>query len=256
MNIFARAAFSAVLRKLETLYKLSGEELNALATVPTQVAECRSEQVLVREGDRPWRCCSILEGFACSFKSLRNGQRQITAFHIPGDMPDLQSLHHKVADTGIAAITSCTVAFIEHEVVRDLCARYPCLANSFWRETLNDASIHREWVTNIGQRDASSRIAHLACEFLTRMQAAGLAENHTCRFPITQAELADATGMSSVHVNRSLQHLRASGLISLKGEQLSALDWPALKNFAGFDPSYLHLDESEQQIGPVPSGCR
>ncbi len=245
MNIVARGVFNPVLCKLGTLYHPSAEELDALASAPTKIAEFRSEQTLIHEGERPSRCFALMEGFACTFKSTRNGQRQITAFHIPGDIPDLQSLHHKVADTGIATITACKVAFVQHEVVHDLCARYPRLASIFWRETLTEASVFREWVTNIGQRDASSRIAHLACEFLMRMRAAGLAEDHSCRFPVTQVELAEATGMSAVHVNRSLQDLRARGLISLKGEQLAALDWPALKALAEFDPTYLHLDEGE-----------
>ena len=245
MNLDACGILNPVIRKLEKTCRLSDKEADALASPTFQLADCPPEQVLLCEGDRPSRCFALLEGFACTFKSTRDGRRQIVAFHFPGDFPDLQNVHQKVADTGIATLTSCKVAFIQHEVIRGLCENHPRIAIAFWRETLTQAAICREWMTNIGQRNAPVRIAHLLCEALVRMQTAGLAEGHTCRFPITQVEIADATGMSSVHVNRSLQDLRGRGWISLKGEQLMALDWPALRAFAEFDPTYLHLEQVE-----------
>jgi CRP-like cAMP-binding protein len=129
-----------------------------------------------------------------------------------------------------------------------LCERNPRIAAAFWRDTLIDAAGFREWVTNIGQRCGPSRIAHLLCEFLVRMRAVGLADGHTCPMPMTQGQLAEATGLSAVHVNRSIQQLRSSRLISLSEQTLKVLDWPGLKKTADFDPLYLHLKEASSAV--------
>jgi CRP-like cAMP-binding protein len=137
------------------------------------------------------------------------------------------------------------VGFITHEDLRDICNRYPRIASAFWRETLIDASIFREWVLNVGQREAYNRMAHVLCELLTRLRAVDLVEDHTCDLPITQGEFADALGVTNVHVNRVLQQMRADELIELKGEQLKILDWDKLKQVGEFDPTYLHLENDQ-----------
>jgi CRP-like cAMP-binding protein len=173
------------------------------------------------------------------------GKRQIVSFNLPGDIPDLQSLHLKVLDNSISTISQCRVGFITHEVLHDICNHYPRLAAAFWRETLIDASIFREWVLNVGRREAYQRMAHLLCELLTRLRAVDLVEDHVCDLPITQSEFADALGVTTVHVNRVLQQMRADGLIETKGTQLKVPDWEKLKQVGEFDPTYLHL-ESDQ----------
>jgi CRP-like cAMP-binding protein len=169
------------------------------------------------------------------------GKRQIVSFAIAGDIPDLQSLHLKVLDNSISTISQCRVGFITHEDLRGICTRYPRLAAAFWRETLIDASIFREWVMNVGRRDGSNRMAHLLCELLVRLRAVDLVEDHVCDLPITQGEFADALGFTNVHVNRVLQQMRAEGLIETKGTQLKVPDWDRLKQVGEFDPTYLHL---------------
>jgi CRP-like cAMP-binding protein len=235
-----------IIRKLESIFQLSEEERAAIADLPMQVAEIRSNQDIVREGDRPSRCFALLEGFTCTFKLTGEGKRQILAFGIAGDMPDLQSLHLHVLDASVGTLTRCKVGFIEHEVLHGLCDRFPRVADAFWRETLIEASVFREWMTNVGRRQAYGRIAHLLCELVVRMRAVGLADDHACALPMTQNELADATGMSTVHVNRTLQELRGDKLISLRGERLTVLDWDALKEAGDFDPTYLHLKRPER----------
>ena len=143
-------------------------------------------------------------------------------------------------DTSIATMTPCKLGFVPHEALRDLCARFPRIAGALWRETLIDASIFREWVTNVGQRPAFSRIAHVMCELVVRFQAVGLAEGYSIPFPITQTEVGDATGLSNVHVNRSIQALRGQGLISLEDSTLTVPDWRRLTQAADFNPMYLH----------------
>src|SRR5215203_4317236 len=186
------------------------------------------------------------EGFTAMFKVTAEGKRQITAFHIPGDIPDLQSLHLEVLDTSLATLTRCKVGFIQHEALQDLCDRCPRIAKALWRETLIDAAIFREWTVNVGRREAYARIAHILCELMVRLQAVGLTQDHTVQIPITQNEFADATGLSNVHVNRVLQALRSDGLILLKGDTLQIPDWDKLKQAGDFDATYLHLQRKQE----------
>ena len=234
-----------LIRKLESSLIFSDDERAALANLPMQVMDLRTNQDIVREGDRPSRCCLMLEGFACTYKVTGEGKRQILAFYIPGDIPDLQSLHLTTLDHSLGTITPCKVGFIQHEVLRDLCERFPRLTSAFWRQTLIDAAIFREWMTSIGQREALNRMAHLLCEMVVRLKAVGLAQDHTCELPITQNEFGDALGLSTVHANRVLQELRGPGLITLRGNVLSVLDWDGLKKVGDFDIGYLHLADGQ-----------
>jgi CRP-like cAMP-binding protein len=234
-----------MIRKIESIFTLTDDERHALEKMPMQVMAIKADQDIVREGDRPSRSCLILSGFACTYKVTAQGKRQIVSFDLPGDIPDLQSLHLKVLDNSIGTITSCSVGFIPHEVLRDVCARYPRIASAFWRETLIDAAIFREWVMNVGRRETYNRMAHVLCELLVRLRAVGLANGYSCDLPITQGEFADAIGVTNVHVNRVIQQLRADGLIELNGDRLNILDWNRLKQVGEFDPTYLHL-ESDQ----------
>jgi CRP-like cAMP-binding protein len=234
-----------MIRKLESIFTLTDDERQALETLPMQVNVIKDHQDLVREGDQPSRSCLILSGFACTYKITAQGKRQIVSFNLPGDIPDLQSLHLKVLDNSISTISQCRVGFITHEDLRDLCDRYPRIADAFWRETLIDASIFREWVTNVGQREGASRMAHVLCELLVRLRAVDLVEDHACDLPITQAEFADALGFTTVHVNRVLQQMRAEGLIETQGTRLKVPDWEKLKQVGEFDPTYLHLEKEQ-----------
>src|SRR5215212_9780607 len=230
-----------LIRKLGSVFTLSEDERQALEALPMQVMVIKDDQDIVRVGDRPSRACLILSGFACTYKVTAGGKRQIVSFNLPGDIPDLQSLHLTVLDTSIGTISPCRVGFIQHEVLRDICARYPRLAAAFWRETLIDAAIFREWVMNVGQREGVSRMAHVLCELLVRLRAVDLVEDHVCDLPITQGEFADALGVTNVHVNRVLQQMRAEGLIETQGTRLRIPDWDRLKEVGEFDPTYLHL---------------
>jgi CRP-like cAMP-binding protein len=236
---------SPLVRKLGSVFALSAEEKEALESLPVNVVSFRADQDIVREGDRPSRSFAVLEGFCATYSMTSDGKRQIMAFHIPGDMPDLQSLHLDILDNSVGTITPCTVGFIQHEALWALCLERPRLAAALWRETLIDAAIFRRWLTNVGQRDAFARIAHILCEMVIRMRAVGLAEDHSCDFPITQSEIGDALGLSVVHVNRTLQEIREAGLIVLKGGRLQVLDWDGLKLAGDFDPTYLHLKDRQ-----------
>ena len=232
-----------LIRRLENIFTLSDAEKAAFATLPMQVMDIRTDQDIVREGDRPTRSCLILEGFACMHKMTVKGRRQIMSFFVPGDIPDLQSLHLTVMDCSLGTITPCKLGFIQHEALRALCDRHPRIARALWRETLIDAAIFREWVMNVGRREAYARMAHVMCELVVRLRAVGLAPDDAYELPMTQSEFADALGISTVHVNRTLQAMRADGLIRLSGNQLTIPDWEKLKEAGEFDPAYLHLEQ-------------
>jgi CRP-like cAMP-binding protein len=229
-------------RKLESIFKITDSERRAISSLPMQVTTIKSDQDIVREGDRPSRCCLILSGFACTYKVTAEGKRQIVAFIIMGDIPDLHSLHLKQLDTSVGTISPCKVGFIPHEALWSLCKEHPRIAAAFWRETLVDASIFREWMLNVGRREAYQRAAHILCELITRLKAIGLAQDHSYELPITQGEFADALGLTTVHVNRVFQKLRADGIIVMKGTQLNIPDWEKLKEAGDCDSAYLHLE--------------
>ena len=233
-----------LIRKLESILVLSDEERDVLRNVSGTIKTVGPRQDLVREGDRPHECCLVLEGFVYRYKLTEEGKRQIFSFHIPGDIPDLQSLHIDVMDHSLAALTATKALFIPHETVCDLMRRCPRIGDAFWRDTLIDAAVFREWIMNLGRREAYGRMAHLLCEFYVRLKAVGLTNGDACDLPFTQAELADATGLSAVHVNRTLQELRGEGLIALRAGSLTVLDWERLKEAGEFDPAYLHLKKA------------
>jgi CRP-like cAMP-binding protein len=239
------ANHNPLIRRLESIFNLTDDERQALLDLPMQLAALKDNQDIVREGDRPSRCCVILSGFACAYKVTAQGKRQIVSFAIAGDIPDLQSLHLKVLDNSIGTISPCNVGFITHEDLRRICNRFPRIASAFWRQTLIDAAIFREWVTNVGRREGISRMAHVLCELMVRLKAVDLVKDYVCDLPITQSEFADALGFTTVHVNRVLQQMRTEGLIVTQGTRLTVPSWDKLKEAGEFDSTYLHL-ENEQ----------
>jgi CRP-like cAMP-binding protein len=231
-----------LLRKLRSISPLSEEETHALQAVTFTIKSVASDHVIVREGERPRESCLVVEGFVCRYKFTEEGKRQIFSFHTPGDIPDLQSLHLKVMDHSMMTMTPCKLAFISHDNLTQVFRRYPRIGDVMWRDTLIDAAIFREWMVGIGRRSAYTRIAHVLCEVYVRLRAVGLANGYECDLPITQAELGDALGLSTVHVNRSLQELRGDSLVELHKGSLTVLDWDGLQKAGEFDPMYLHLD--------------
>ncbi|WP_315986470.1 Crp/Fnr family transcriptional regulator [Microvirga sp. Mcv34] len=235
-----------LIRRLESITDLSQSEKDALLHLPLMLREFAADQVIVREGDHPSESCLVISGMAFRFKMTEDGKRQIMSFHIAGEIPDLQSLHLRTMDHGLSTLTPCKLAFISHRSLRSLFQQHPRLSEVFWRETLIDAAIFREWVVNVGRRPAPARMAHLLCELFLRHKAVGLVTDHAFEFPITQSEMADALGLSNVHVNRTLQELRARGLIGEQGHLLKILDWEGLKQAGEFDPTYLHQEPGDE----------
>ena len=229
-----------LIRKLEQFGELSSKERQILENLPIDVQKVGAGRELGRDGQRSSHCLLLLSGMVCRYRMMQDGQRQIMSFHFPGDILDLSGLLLGKLDHGIGTLTPAEVAPIPHATVLGWIEHHPGLGRLLWQDTLVDAAVFREWVVNVGRRSAYARTAHLLCEITMRMQAVGLAHDQAFSLPVMAAELADATGLSIVHVNRVLQELRAKRLVEPRGKTLAVRDWDGLRQAAGFDPDYLH----------------
>ncbi len=227
--------------KLGRRDKLSEAEQQILETSAFTVRTFAAGEEIVAEGDSCDFSCLILEGWASRNKRLHDGRQQITAFHIVGDFVDLHSFLLKPMDHTVAAVTGCKMAMVKHSALREITENHPHLTRMLWLSTLIDAAIHREWLVTLGRLPAPAHLAHLICEMYLRLEAVGAAENHAFEFPVTQTLLADALGLSTVHVNRVVQELRREKLIAWRGARVSIPNFDRLKLFAEFDPTYLNL---------------
>ncbi len=230
-----------LISKLERGADLTVEDRARLEAVVRHRRSVERRKDLIHQGDAPSDVHLVMEGFACRYKVLPNGRRQIMAFLIPGDFCDFHVAILGVMDHGIATLTPCTMVSIPSETIADLTMNHPRIARALWWCTLVDEAILREWLVNMGQRPADQQVAHVLCELLVRLQSVGLATDTSYDFPLTQQELGDAMGLSVVHTNRSLQTLRDAGLMVLKDGTMTIPDVARMNEFAGFDPNYLHL---------------
>jgi CRP-like cAMP-binding protein len=229
--------------KLAARTPLSEDDREAIdRAVGRNVRAFAARRDMVREGDRPHAVFVILEGWAYRYKTLRDGRRQIVALFVPGDLSDLNTFMVKAMDHSVGAITAVVAAELGRDELEQLTEEYPHIAQALWFNELVTVSTQREWTLNVGQRTAYERIAHLMCEMFLRLETVGLTQDGSCDFPITQADIGDATGLTPVHVNRMLKELRGDGLIDLRGRRLKILDFPGLRRAAMFNDNYLHLD--------------
>lgn len=217
---------------------LSGEEQQAILALPKQTMQIAANRDFVRLGETVEYACFILDGMAGRFAHYGDGERQFTAFHIPGDMADLHSVVLPNASSGLHAITTTTILRVPHAALRQLIQAHPSVAEAFWRECMIDAAILAQWVVNVGRRDAQTRMAHLLCEMAVRFGAEGPAKRGYS-LPITQTQLGDATALTPVHVNRTLKTLRENGLATVRFKEVAIADWEQLQAVGEFDPAYL-----------------
>ena len=227
-------------RRWSAYADLSLKDRNALLGLPFTRKSFERDAYIVRQGKKAPDCALLLSGFAFRQKVIRNGGRQIISIHIPTEFVDLQNALLGVADHNVQSLGRTEVALIPRSAVVELRDTYPAIRLAMWTETLVDASIFREWVVNVGRRDARSRIAHLLCELAFRLDRLSGGNSSAVDFPLTQEQLADATGLTPVHTNRILQALRKDGLIELTGRSLKVLEWKGLQAVGDFDELYLH----------------
>lgn len=234
-----------LLQQLELHSGLSDEDRRLILDLPYRLRRLDAGGYLVREGDVPTHCTILVKGFAYRQKVTGDGSRQILAICIPGDPVDLQNMFLDISDHSVQLLTQAKVADVPREALQELVLTRPAIGTAIIELTLVEASILREWVVNVGRRDARARIAHILCEFAVRLEARGLTVDHGYELPMTQEQLADATGLTSVHVNRVLKQLEADGLISRRRRFVHFSDWRALQDAGDFSRRYLHIPDAD-----------
>ena len=250
------AIVARLVRKLEKFTPLAEEETRALAEAAGNVRRFQAHEDLVREGEPTDGVTLMLEGFACRYKVLPDGRRQIVAYLVPGDLCDVRVFLLKRMDHTIGALSPVETAVMPQESVSEMMARYPRITRALWWSTLVEESVAREWIVNVGQRSAFERLAHLFCEIFTRLHAVGLTQENRCELPLTQIELADTLALSAVHVNRTLMEMRRARLVTFQNRQLVIHDLAALQGAAGFNANYLHLDGESASVADVTERTR
>ena len=249
MQVTSSSPVGPLILNLERYVRLSADDRSALEKLKSApLCEAKARGDLVREGQNPTVVRLVVSGWACRYKDLPDGRRQIVGFFIPGDFCDLNVYILQQMDHSIGAITPVKYLAIPPEMMEELTNTRPRVAQALLWHHLVEASIQREWLLNIGQRDALERLAHLFVELFFRARAVGMARGDTIDFPLTQGDLADATGVTPVHLNRTLQELRRQGLVELRAKRLKILDLDKLMRLSKFNENYLHLDHEGRQL--------
>ena len=244
----ARSPGDAVVRKLRQFIKTEETDGPALARLCAHRRDVAAHSDIIEEGQRATAFYIVHDGWTCSYRNLENGQRQVTAFFLPGDICHLDFLVLDRMDHSLGAICSTVLSEVKEKAFRNFASNHPHLERAFRWEAAVTAAIQREWTANLAQRGAMERTAHLLCELFLRMDRVGLTEGNSCEIPLTQTDIADALGMTPIHVNRMLQQMRGQGLIALKNHILTIVELETLQKVGGFDAGYLHLEEVEHVV--------
>jgi CRP-like cAMP-binding protein len=231
-----------LLRKLSNFAPLSSEEQQAVADACTDIRPVGAREDVIAQGQPTAGVHVLLEGFACRYKVLENGRRQIVSYFVPGDLCGLRVFILGRMDHSIGGIAPSKFAVIAPQAVQEMTDRYPQLTRALCWSTLVEEAILREWIVSVGQRTALERMGHLFCELFFRFRAVGMHYGTSCAMPLTQLELGETLGLSAVHVNRTLQELRRQHLITLEGGVLTIPDLDGLARLSLFNPDYLHLN--------------
>jgi CRP-like cAMP-binding protein len=239
----ASAGVDKLLLKLRLRDDVAAEEEQALRAIVEPPVRMASRSVVVREGVPLDRSALLVDGILGRSKDMRDGQRQITELHVPGDFADLHSLTLKRLDQDVIALTDCWISWVPHGALQGITEKLPHLGRLLWLLTNMDAALHRAWTVSLGRRAAPARLAHLLCEMQVRLSVVGMADEHGYIFPITQIDLAECLGLTAVHVNRVLRELREQRLVTFRGGQVSIDDLERLRMFAEFTPDYLFLEK-------------
>lgn len=239
---FGTRPLNPLVHKIESFVRLSDVERTLLQEIGTSSRNVEPRKALIEEGEEPPGAFLILEGSAYRYKQRKNGRRQITALLIPGDLGNLNAPLLRRMNHSIGTFSACRVVWLTPETIEQL-QQHQNIAYGLRMSALVDEAMLHEWLLNVGGRTSIERLAHLLCELYLRYQTVGWARGQSYELPLKQADLADLTGISNVHVNRTLQELRRRRLIEWKNRRLSILDWAGLKALAEFDASYLYLRE-------------
>src|SRR3954468_5599405 len=238
-----------MVNRLSYHHHLDADDRAALLALPHAIRTFERNHYVVREYDRATHSCVLLRGYAVRTKLVVGGGRQICSVHLKGEIVDLQNSLLGKADHSVQMLTAGQVAMIPRDAIEQIAFERPDVGKAMWIDTLIDASIFREWIANVGRREARTRIAHLMCELALRLKVAGLGQQTNYEVPLTQEQLADATGLTPVHVNRTIKGLEADGLIERSNPRFITIgDWKKLAETGDFDSNYLHLKEHEPAL--------
>ena len=235
---------TGIFMKLRRREKLPEIEQRALENAVLEVREYDARRVLVRAQERLTNSTMLLKGMICRSRELADGSRQLLALHIAGDFIDLHGFLLKSLEHDMVSMTPVQVALVPHVNLRTITENPPRLTRLLWSSTLFDAACHREWIAACGM-PAQGRIAHLFCELQARLELVGLADHRGFDLPFTQVDIGDATGLTAVHVNRTLRRLREAGIVDFTGGRVHILNLSALRDVAEFDPAYLYIGDEE-----------
>lgn len=233
----------AHLKKLRVRDEISAEEERAIRDMISEVREFPADRVVIRRGEELRESLLLLDGWVARTKDLHDGGRQISELQFAGDFTDMHGFTLKQLEHNIATLTPSRFGIAPHDRIRATLDRFPHLARVYWTMTNIDAAIHREWTVSLGRRSAMSRMAHLFCEILERLKVVQMTNGNAYDFPMTQQELGECLGLTSVHINRTLQSLRKLGMITVEGRRVEILDLPGLQSLADFNPDYLYLEK-------------
>ncbi|WP_116089990.1 Crp/Fnr family transcriptional regulator [Sphingomonas crusticola] len=240
------SALQLFVNRLTSRSLLTDEEMGAILALTGKVSQVATHVDFVRLGEQVDHSCLVVDGLVGRFGQNKDGARQITCLHVQGDMADLPSVVSPKSGWGLTTMTGTTILRLAHADLRRIAAAHPGIAEAFWRDCVADGSLFSEWVVNVGRRDALSRIAHLLCEMAIRCARAGLGDGGSFALAITQSDLGDATGLTSVHVNRTLKELRSQAGVTIKSGKVTIPDWDQLVAIGDFDDGFMLLD------GPAP----
>ena len=221
---------------------LDDDEQQAIINLPGRTEHVQSNRDFVRMGERVDHACLVVSGIIGRFGQNRDGKRQITAMHVPGDMADLHSVVQPTGASALQALSIATILRVPHVAIRAVAARYPAIAEALWRDCSVDASVLAQWVVNVGRRNARHRVAHLLCEMGTRLHPGPFEGEVLFPFAVTQNQLADATGLTAVHINRTLQNLKKDRLAEVGNRSVHIPDWMSLTMAGEFEPNYLQIN--------------
>lgn len=247
-------AFSRFADRLLSIVELSPSDLELLTDMPSSICHFGPDHHILQKGARPDHCSLLLQGYLC-WQNVDGSHRHITSIHVPGDVPDLQTFCDPRVDFDLVTLGPVVIASVPHAFFREISAMSPSMARALLLLLLTDAGASRSWTVNLGSRGALARVAHLLCELTERLRAVGLARDFRIPSPFTQAELADACGISAVHANRVIGELQHSNILRWQAKTITINNWNELVSLAGFAPDYLRLrrrDVTELYKHPLP----
>ncbi len=222
--------------------ELSAEERAALEAALSAPVTLPARRTIVRRSEPVKHSTMLISGIMCRYMDARDGYRQLVSLELPGDFVDLHGYPLQRLDHDLATLTECVVATVPHERLTELIEAFPHLGRLLWFSSLLDAAMHREWIFRLGRLESTGRLAHLLCETYTRLAAVGRVEDGAFDFPLTQQDMGEACGLTSVHINRTVRRLREAGLAEVGKGQVQIFDVPALAALGEFNSDYLYLE--------------